>query len=212
MDDYTVASCDYLLKTPDDEKKFNERYNTLFDQMDIFIKANDLSEAVSINRLLLCAAVRDYFIDVRRLKEFQSLDHTNSIKITAYTAFWILRKKPLQVCDNEKAAKAYTDGCDLTIINERFVSLYICNYLSARPRKSHILLRQEWWLKSFANMLLYYLIYRLRDARSLELMLLAFLAGQVYERTDNDISGELHPFDQADQPANQGDGEKKPDV
>jgi len=42
---------------------------------------------------------------------------------------------------------------------------------------------------------LYYLVYRKVDAQSLEMILTAFMAGQIYESTDKDISDELHPFD-----------------
>ena len=118
------------------------------------------------------------------------IERINSEKVVAYTAYWILQRSPLQV-----SASAAIDDRKLATINERFVAQYICDYLSERQRESHIFLRKNEGLVNFVKYLLYYLIYRLHDAQSLEMMITAFMAGQIYERIDEDISSQLHPYD-----------------
>ena len=62
-------------------------------------------------------------------------------------------------------------------------------------RGDHIFVRSNEGLQNFSKFLLYYLIYRMHNAQSLEMIISAFMAGQIYERTDRDISNELHPYD-----------------
>jgi len=173
------------------EDKLKARWIALFEEMNLFIIQNNLTSVVDVDKFLLSTAILDYFNDIKRLKDFHNIVNTNSIKVTAYTAYWLLRRKPLQVCNSS----ASTINKELITVNERFVLKYICNYLSVRERTSHILLRENKGLKSFSGMLLYYLIYRVHDAHSLEMMLMAFFSGQVYERTDEDISVYFHPYD-----------------
>jgi len=172
------------------EDKLKARWIALFNEMDLFIKQNELSSLVSVDKFLLSTAILDYFNDIKRLKDFHKIVNTNSIKVTAYNAYWLLRRRPLQVCNSTGSINK-----ELITVNERFVLKYICNYLSIRERESHVLLRKNHGLKSFSGMLLYYLIYRVHDAHSLEMMLMAFFSGQVYERIDEDISIHFHPYD-----------------
>ncbi len=95
--------------------------------------------------------------------------YANSQKVIAYSSYWILVKKPIQIINNNSDNKA------LLSINERFVLQYILSYLSERKREAHILLRENPGLKNFASYLLYYLVYRVRDAQSLEMMIVSFL-------------------------------------
>ena len=158
--------------------------------MKTFLETNDLLDKVKINKLLLSTAVIDYFNDVTRIKDFHiKIDKINSEKVIAYTSYWILQRAPLQV----DASAALTDR-KLATINERFVVQYICDYLSVRECGSHIFSRDNLGLKNFVKFLLYYLIYRLHDAQSLEMIITAFMAGQIYENTTADITDELHPM------------------
>ena len=183
-------SCEDLIKYFGKDK-FEKRYNTTLKMMEEFISTNDLSGKVLVDRMTLANVIIDYFSDVKRLKEFhKDIKKINSEKVISYMSYWILRRKPLQIIENATAHNK-----DLITINERFVLQYILNYLSERECKTHILLRENVGLQNFSGLLLYYLVYREVDAQSLEMILTAFMAGQIYESTDKDISDELHPFD-----------------
>lgn len=181
--------CDDTIKVHG-ESRIAERWDTLYKEMSVFIELHELSDVARIDKLLLSTAIMDYLNDIRRLKEFHKILTVNSIKVHAYTVYWLLRRKPIQI-------SCQTDRKELITLNERFALQYLCNYLSVRERKSHILLRSEEskGIENFAGMLLYYMIYRLHDAHSLEMMLVAFFAGQIYERTDVDITQEFHEYD-----------------
>lgn len=186
-------SCEDLVKYFG-EAKFEERYNSTLKMMESFIKLNNLSEKVVVDRMILANVIIDYFSDVKRLKEFhKDIKKINSEKVISYMSYWILHRKPIQIVSNAASLDK-----DLITINERFVLQYILNYLSERECGSHILLRNNIGLQNFSGILLYYLVYRKIDAQSLEMILTAFMAGQIYENTARDISSELHPFDKTD--------------
>jgi hypothetical protein len=172
-------------------------WNTLFQEIDAFLVQNNYSSVASIDKHLLANVILDFLEDINRLKSFHKIDKINSQKHIAYTAYWLLRRKPIQIYDAKSKVNDPGMLKELTTVNERFVLQYILNYLSVRKRESHILERSNQGLENFSNMMLYYLIYRLRDAQSLEMILMAFLAGQVYEQIDKDISHELHQYDNA---------------
>ncbi|MCL2805187.1 MAG: hypothetical protein FWD26_04535 [Treponema sp.] len=170
---------DYVEK----EDKFKERFVALFDNMEHYIKESGYQEKVIINPLLLGYMLIDYFEDIRRLKGFHKLDQINTIKIVAYTAYWLLRRKPIQVTAIDK---------DVVYINEKFVLAYILEHLYLEG-KNHILDREDIGLLSFSKNLLYFLKYRFYNAQSLEMLLISFYAGQIYQENDpkKDLSNGL---------------------
>ena len=185
---FSYERCHDLIKSFGKEK-IETRWSSLFEQMQVFLNENGYSSVARADELLLSNAVIDYFYDIKRLKDFQKIERVNSIKKTAYTSYWLLRRRPLQIFGD-----IGQEDRDLATLNERFVLQYISNYLSVRERSSHLFLRTNDGLKSFSGMLLYFLVYRAHDAHSLEMIIAAFLAGQIYERTDEDLSNELHPY------------------
>jgi len=185
--------CDEILREYGEEK-IAERWDVLYKELNAFLEYNELSSVASVNKLLLGYAIVDYFQDIERIKEFHKIKKANSQKVIAYTAYWLLKRKPIQL-NNPQPENQQSNITELNTLNERFVLQYISNYLSERKQKEHVLLRDNKGLKNFSKMMLYYLEYRLRDAQSLEMIITSFLAGQIYERTEKDISSELHPYD-----------------
>ena len=161
--------------------KFRDRYESLLMDMNHFIQMNDLTDIVVVNEMVLAYALIDYFEDVKRLKYFHSVDHINAIKIVSYVSYWLIRRKPIQILSNQK---------ELVDINERFVLAYIIGFLN-NEKKGSVLDRHEAGLEAFKESLLYYLKFRFIRANSLEIMLIAFFAGQIYQEDSTDISGEL---------------------
>jgi hypothetical protein len=186
--------CDDILEAFGKDK-IEKRWDTLFTEMNEFLEKNGLSSAVSVDKFLLTQAVLDFYTDLKRLEDFAKIEKSNSQKTIAYTAYWLLRRKPIQIYDPKDKIDDLIMLRELTSLNERFVLQYILDYLSTRERGSHVLLRPEEGLKNFSGMLLYYLTYRLRDAQSLEMIIMAFFAGQIYE-SEQDISAKLHPYDE----------------
>jgi hypothetical protein len=176
--------------------KVEKRWNTLYTQLDEFLIQNNLSSAATVNKFLLTNVILDYYYDIKRLKDFHDIEKINSQKIIAYTAYWLLYRKPIQIINPQPEGQQFNTK-ELATLNERFTLQYILNYLSESNRGSHILDRalNSKGLENFSAMMLYYLEYRLRDAQSLEMIITSFFAGQIYERTDKDISSELHSYD-----------------
>ena len=161
--------------------KFGKRFQFFLNNILDFIKEADFEQKVIVNELSLGYMLVDYFEDIRRLKEFHSIEHVNSIKIVAYTSYWFLRRKPIQILKQEK---------ELIYVNERFVLAYIMDFMSGND-KVPILLRKNSGLESFSESLFYFLKYRFNDAHSLEMILTAFFAGQIYQEKEMDLSNEL---------------------
>ena len=171
--------------------EIEKHFESLFKDLEKYVEVNNLDGRVEINRVLLGTAVIDYFYDILRIKTLHKyIEKVNSEKVIAYTSYWLLQRKPLifipEKCEINE---------DLSTVNERFILQYITDYLSERVRKKHIVMREEKGVQNFVKSLLYYLFYRKYDAQSLEMIIIAFMGGQIYEQTDIDISEEMHPFD-----------------
>lgn len=111
------------------QEKIEARYVTLYEYLESFIKRNKYDKNVVIANSVLNQAVVDYFTDIYRLKEFHKIEHINYIKIHAYTAYWLLRRKPLQiVVDNE-------EDIELAFVNEKFVASYLLQFLRGEHEK-----------------------------------------------------------------------------
>lgn len=162
------------------DEKFKRRYAAIHADMVNYIEASGYEGKVFVNDSVLCYALVDYFEDIRRLKDFHHIPHINSIKLVAYMAYWLLHRKPLQIVGNEK---------EFLYVNERFVLAYVLEFLN--DGQTHILERENNGLKAFTESLFYYFKYRQFNAQAIEMIILAFFAGQVYQSKDVDISGEL---------------------
>ncbi|MCH5152253.1 MAG: hypothetical protein J1F65_06345 [Clostridiales bacterium] len=185
MDDIEFVS----MKTADIFKKYNikeerykSRYEALLNDINNYIKASKLDKTqVVLNKYSLSCMLVDFFMDIGRLKEFHHIDRINSIKIVSYISYWFLRRKPIQVLSDEDS---------LLYINEKFITLYILDFLM-NDERGNILDREEKGLVAFREQLCYYLKYRHFDAQSIEMILMSFFAGQIYENLEEDLSDKL---------------------
>lgn len=185
MDDIEFVSVKIaeLLKQYDiKEERYKSRYKALYDDITNYIEALDLKDTqVVLNKNSLGFLLVDYFMDIGRLKEFHHIDHVNSIKIVSYISYWFLRRKPIQVL---------SDADSHLYINEKFITLYILDFLM-NDHRGNILDREEKGLVAFREQLFYYLKYRHFDAQSIEMILMSFFAGQIYENLQEDLSSKL---------------------
>ena len=80
-------------------------------------------------------------------------------------------------------------------VNEQFVLAYILDFITDKEgKKGYILERTNSGLKSFSELLLYYLKYRTVSANSLELAITSFFAGRIYQEEGEDISSKLGKY------------------
>ena len=158
--------------------KFKKRFVAILEDMQQLIKQLNCEDKVFINELLLGYTLVDYFEDIRRLKQFHHVEHINSIKVVAYTSYWLLRRKPIQVKALDK---------NLLYINEKYVLAFILDALSSEKKES-VLEKESSGLDAFIKSLFYFLKYRAYSAQSLELLLMSFYASQIYQEESTGLS------------------------
>lgn len=156
------------------EEKIVSRCEFLYNLLTTYLKRKSLLDRVCLAPAILKHVVVDYFVDIYRLKDFQEIDLVNDTKIMAYTAFWILRHKPLQIIDIEKAD-------DLVYVNEDAVGEIIRTHLLNNPADVVIMQEKSKRIDDFVNTMKYFFQYRLYTAQNIELMLMAFDAGRDYQ-------------------------------
>lgn len=154
------------------QEVINSRIQQISQEMLDFLKFNDLEEVAYINEMALTHATMDYFSDVQRLKDYQQIERINEIKIKAYETFWLLKRKPLQL-------KQQIEDDRLLYVNEKFLLTRLTSFMLGEDINMPIVEEKSIAFKNFLNTLYYYLKFRRCDAQSIELMLLAFKAGQV---------------------------------
>lgn len=185
MDDIEIVKVptnEFFKKYKISKQQYIGRCEALLNDIDKYIEKSKLKNTqVQLNRYSLHLMLMDYFIDIGRLKEFHHIEHVNSIKIVSYISYWFLKRKPIQVLSNDD---------ELLYINEKFITLYILDFLMNESR-GNILDREELGLVNFRKQLYYCLCYRHFDAQALEMILIAFFGGQIYQSIDKDLSSKL---------------------
>lgn len=149
-----------------------ERFQNFCVAYEEFISDNKLDGMVQLNTHTLLHAILDYFTDVSRLKSFHQIKRTNSFKVTAYEVSWLLRRKPLQILQDNLE--------ELVYVNEKFVLSYIMNYFTQLVGYDFLSeLKEENGkaIRGYIDSLYYYLKYRNCNSQTLELAFLSIGAG-----------------------------------
>lgn len=168
------------------KNRIQERFSDIYMAYQKFIQKNNLENVVRINDFTLMHAILDYFTDISRLKRFHKISHTNTFKIVSYEISWLLRRKPLQILED--------DDEELVYINEKFVLSYIMSYLTELVGEDfYDKLSQENQeaFDGYIDSLFYYLKYRNCNSQALELALLNFGAGIVAANHNLHIKNDL---------------------
>lgn len=163
-------------------ERVESRFNQIKKEIDLFLEKGNYSEYAECNDVLLGYAIIDYFTDNARLKEFHKITHTNSAKIYSYTAYWLLREKPIQIIKNEEFNRdenfAANKANSILYLNEKFVASYILSNILSDLNVNLNYIDSSENLKDsigdFANLLVYNFKYRSFNPQSLELMITAF--------------------------------------
>lgn len=75
------------------KSRVETRFNTLYQEMDMFIKNSGFSEFLTVNQDLLAMAVNDYFLNMNEIRQFYRINHIDDQKIVSCTAYWLLCRK-----------------------------------------------------------------------------------------------------------------------
>lgn len=152
------------------------RFNMLYQEMNAFIIKSGLSEYVTVDQALLGDAICDYFFDIYEFHKFRGTNSVNEEKVISHMAYWLLNRKPLQIyCEQKKYFNK------LATVNERFVLLYILNYLSDRLGNIHILMQPNKDMKLFSERLFYLIVIGVRNAQILESVISLFISQYIYK-------------------------------
>jgi len=144
------------------------RFRDLLRYLQKFINVKKIAPDIKIDMDLLKKAVIDYFVDTVRIKEFHDITKTRTEKIYGYTAYWLLKRKPIQVT-NEFLGSLF--------INESFVASYLINGMFTEKNLTCGKSLNKTALDEFLILLIYNLKYRQVSQQSLELMIKAFYSG-----------------------------------
>ena len=130
------------------QEKVQSRTKWLYDLLCDYITENNLTDQVNISRSVLKHVLVDYFVDIDRLKDFSEIPKANDSKIYAYSCFWLLRHKPLQI--NQQS-----DAQSLAFVNEDFVAHLLRSYLFSAPDNIPVMNNQKEDVDNFVRTLLY---------------------------------------------------------
>ena len=145
-----------------------ERYINILTQIQDILEALCIMDYVNINTDLLGLALLDYFEDVERLKEYEGIDRVNVDKIYSYETFWLLKRKPIQIANNQ-ISEEYLH------INEKVLTFILIAKMLGETGKGYDDINPK--LRGFIDLIYYNLKYRLFTQQSLELMVSGFICG-----------------------------------
>ncbi|MCR4764082.1 MAG: hypothetical protein K5696_11185 [Lachnospiraceae bacterium] len=149
--------------------RMTSRFTHWLDELQDVIKQRGLENEVQVNRYLLGKAVVDYFEDIIRLKAFEEIERCNEAKIYGYHAYWIMKRKPIQILPT-----AEIDAKTLHI-NELACATMIVSKMY--EEKGIDIAQGGAELKRFFNLLYYSFKYREYTQKTLEIMIDAFFLG-----------------------------------
>jgi len=154
------------------EERIEERLRALHDIYIAFLEQVDVNGKIDVylNDRVLMHTIMDYFTDITRLKEFHGIEKINQDKIIAYECSWLIKRKPIQILNEEKESLVY--------INEKFVLTILVNHLTKGKIDSFVGNEE---LNRLCDKLLYHLKYRNCDAKVFEMFILFFKAGNMME-------------------------------
>ena len=159
------------------EEKIRSRYEYLHTQISQFIDSFDRKgsqKSLCINERILMHCILEYYEDILKVKTSHNLDHTNSPKVNAYMAYWLLRRHPIQ----NFAEDAEND--DFVFVNEKFVLSMLMSFLTQGSESKPLVGQDLDIYLAFINSFYYYLKFRRLDPQSIEMILLSFRIGGVF--------------------------------
>lgn len=160
------------------EHSIEEAFKTCYQSFLEFAEKLDIKSKVAMDERSLMHAVCDAYVDIARLKDFHDIIHENGIKTLSYRCSWLLRRKPIRIVDEVSEEQ-------LVYINEKFVYYVIMSYLFQEDIDISDNNERNSALKNYCDTVLYYLKYRTYTPQILEMIILSFQAGSIYNSVLN---------------------------
>lgn len=157
----------------DTEGKIESRYELLLQEMTEFIASINAQDKLVVNERLLMHTVLEYFSDIQKVKNAHDLEHANDYKVFSYMAYWLLKRKPIQILAWED------DDENLVFANEKFVLTMLMGFLLHEKETRPLAGDDLDSYRGFIESLYYYLKFRRPDPQALELILMAFQSGKI---------------------------------
>ncbi len=187
---------EWFEKEPDLKQKFQDTYKMIYESAKNYAvhmqevareKAN-MPTKIEISEQLLRQSLIDAFDDLLRLTNYHPTKEPNPIKEMSYIVYWLMRRKPIRLVSEDIVVSGKLSDMARTrflFINEEFgVKLLINSAFIGKREKSvceHIHDEAEKQLKYYKRFLLYYLVYRMESAKSLEAMMLGCTIHPIWE-------------------------------
>ena len=136
-----------------------------------FYNENKLEGKVYFNDDIFENCLLDILVDIARLKHFHDIDLVNYNKLVAYTASWIIKRKPFQLIEN--------GGDKYIYINEKFalsLLLHAAGFFDSNMKIKEI---EECKLKKNISAMFYHMKYRNTNPQTLELLLVGIENGKL---------------------------------
>ena len=135
-----------------------------------FYNENNLKGKIYFNEDIFNYCWIDILVDLARLKHFHDISRVNYVKFIAYTASWILKRKPFQILE----------GCteDYIYINERFVLTLLLQAGNCYDKNVNYYAGDQKDLVKSIGQIYYHLKYRNTTPQTLELFLIGLENGR----------------------------------
>lgn len=163
-------------------ERVEARYQYIFEEISKFLSSfgrENIEKTLYVNERILMHSILEYFEDIEKVKSAHSLEHTNSPKIMAYMAYWLLRRHPIQITDLSESDD------DLVFANEKFVLSMLLSFLTLGSESKPLTDEDRDLYIAFVNSFYYFLKFRRLDPQSIEMILLSFRLGGVYPECKN---------------------------
>jgi len=163
-----VSDLEFLKKVGIDSGRIVKMYLHVLRRLHQFINVKKIAQDILVDGRMLKTAVYDYFVDIARVKDFQGIENVNTEKVYGYMAYWLLRRKPIQVVRPFAGSE---------FINELFVAMFTVSNVLTEKDITIEQRRRNATFQKFQTHLYYHLKYRPVTQQSLELVIGAFFAG-----------------------------------
>ena len=152
------------------KNNFQSRFKELLNAIQTFLTTAEYPDYVYCNEDILNQVLLDYYSDIARLKEFHKIKHTKTDKVMAYTLYWFLKRKPIQI-------DMQSDDNRDVYVNERCAcSMLFSECLLEDP---NLVVSGDTLEKynDYIDLILYYFKYRELNPQVIELMIESFKTG-----------------------------------
>ncbi len=167
------ATYEEIIKRAGGKEVFESLITDVIKQINEFLQIAGYPDSVKCNERILCHALLDYLADIHRLKDFHQIKNTRTEKDTAYIAYWIVRRKPIQFTQ-------YTEEEKDIFANERFACYLILTEGMSDGIDRELGEKEIKQYDDYLDFLLYYFKYRQINPQTIELLINTFRVGRMF--------------------------------